>query len=61
MRPGAFVIMALASYLLYMLPRPVLYLLLLWIVASVPIGVFIGHVIHRNEAEDDACSDREAS
>jgi hypothetical protein len=56
MRPGPFVIVALASYLLYLLPRQVVYFLLLWIVASVPIGIVMGHIMHRGEPEDEACS-----
>ena len=61
MRPGPFVVMALMSYLLYMLPRQVLYFLLLWIVVSVPTGIFIGHVIHSVEPEDDTHSGPEPS
>ena len=55
MRSGPFVIVALALYLLYLLPRQVVYFLLLWVVASVPIGIVMGHIMYRNELEDEAC------
>ena len=51
-RCGVFVVIVLTSCLLYLLPRKVLYVLLLWTMASVPIGILVGHIIRDDEPED---------